>query len=134
MVEVSTEVAVTETPEFHVGDPMLPPAGFPFTPVLPALPHTINIDIRLLGGRLIANFDVSLDDTVREIKQQISQRGWLCRPQNTCVQRALLTFSAGDGVSPPLHKGLRWPCVQKRPQNNNRVSNAAFPNKYAQVA
>jgi len=77
MVEVSTEVAVTETPEFHVGDPMLPSAGFPFTPVLPALPHTINIDIRLLGGRLIANFDVSLDDTVREIKQQISQRGWL---------------------------------------------------------
>jgi len=79
MVEVPKEVVVAGLHEGSVGD--LAPAPIIFVhepaPPVPAAASTLNIEVRFIGGGLIANLEVDPNDRVYTIRNQLRQRGLL---------------------------------------------------------
>jgi len=79
MVEVPTEVVVAGLHEGSVGDLALAPIIFVHEPAppVPAAASTLNIEVRFIGGGLIANLEVDPNDMVYTIRNQLRQRGLL---------------------------------------------------------
>jgi len=79
MVEVSKEVVVAGLHDASVGDLAPAPIIFVHEPAPPVLAaaSTLNIEVGLIGGGIIANLEVDPNDTVYTIRKQLRQRGLL---------------------------------------------------------